>query len=153
VKKQYENRALTLAILFFVLMAAIVLQMIRIQTSKEAAVFLKQGDRYAGSFQTLFPERGQIFDRQGHLLAGNKSVYEIGISLRDVKNPHTIALTLSAVLGMDYEKTLKEITNPPVGMIYMVVDDFVPSDKTRALQNLKSEMGAKYKAVWISKPT
>jgi cell division protein FtsI/penicillin-binding protein 2 len=120
--------------------------MIRIQTSKEAAVFLKQGDRYAGSFQTLFPERGQIFDRQGHLLAGNKSVYEIGISLRDVKNPHTIALTLSAVLGMDYEKTLKEITNPPVGMIYMVVDDFVPSDKTRALQNLKSEMGAKYKA-------
>lgn len=144
-KKQYQNRSLTLAILFFVLMAAIVLQMIRIQTSKEAAVFLKQGDRYAGSFQTLFPERGQIFDRQGHLLAGNKSVYEIGINLRDVKNPHTIALTLSAVLGMDYDQTLKEINNPPDGMIYMVVNDFVASDKTRALQNLKSEMNAKYK--------
>ena len=73
-KKQYQNRAFALAILFILLAGAIILQMIRIQTSKEAAVFLKQGDRYAGSFQTLFPERGQIYDRQGHLLAGNKTV-------------------------------------------------------------------------------
>jgi len=135
-KKQYQNRALTLAIIFFVLSAAIVIQIIRIQTSKEAAVFLKQGDRYAGSFQTLFPERGQIYDREGHLLAGNKTVYEIGINLRDAKNPKTIALTLSVILGMDYEKTLNLITDPPDGMIYMVVKDFVPSDKVRELQNL-----------------
>jgi cell division protein FtsI/penicillin-binding protein 2 len=143
-KKQYQNRALTLAIIFFVLSAAIVIQIIRIQTSKEAAVFLKQGDRYAGSFQTLFPERGQIYDRQGHLLAGNKTVYEIGINLRDAKNPKTIALTLSVVLGMDYDKTLKLITDPPDGMIYMVIKDFVPSDKARELQSLKRELNIKY---------
>ena len=143
-KKQYQNRAFALAIIFFLLSAAIVIQMIRIQTSKEAAVFLQQGDRYAGSFQTLYPERGQIYDRQGHLLAGNKSVYEIGVSLRDMKNPNTIALTLSVVLGMDYDKTLKELTNPPDGMIYMVVKDFVSSDKARELQSLKNELITKY---------
>lgn len=117
--------------------------MMRIQMSKEAAVFLKQGDRYAGSFQTLFPERGQIYDHQGHLLAGNKTVYEVGINLRDVKTPKTIALTLSVVLGMDYDKTLNLITNPPDGMIYMVLRDFVPSDKASELQNLKRELAAK----------
>jgi stage V sporulation protein D (sporulation-specific penicillin-binding protein) len=143
-KKQYQNRAFSLAIIFFLLSAIIIIQMLRIQTSKEAAVFLKQGDRYAGSFQTLFPERGQVYDRQGHLLAGNKTVYEIGINLRDAKNPKTIALTLSVVLGMDYDKTLKEITNPPDGMVYMVVKDFVSSDKARELQSLKGELAAKY---------
>src|SRR5512133_3752929 len=103
-KRQYQNRAFVLAVIFFILSGAIVIQMLRIQMSKEAAVFLKQGDRYAGSFQTLFPERGQIYDHFGHLLAGNKTVYEIGINLRDMKNPKTIALTLSVGLGMDYDK-------------------------------------------------
>jgi cell division protein FtsI/penicillin-binding protein 2 len=36
------------------------------------------------------------------------------------------------------------ITEPPEGMIYMVVKDFVPSDKARELQNLKRELNAKY---------
>jgi len=143
-KQQYQNRAFALATIFFLLSAAIIIQMIRIQTSKEAAVFLKQGDRYAGSFETLFPERGQIYDRQGHLLAGNKTVYEVGINLRDMKNPETIALTLSVVLGMDHDTVLEMLNNPPEGMIYMVVKDYVPSDKAQELQKLKRELYAKY---------
>ncbi len=33
----------------------------------------------------LSPPRGQIFDRHGHLLAGNRKGYEIGIDLADVR--------------------------------------------------------------------
>lgn len=144
-KKQYLSRARALAIVFFILSAAIVVQVIRIQTSKEAAVFLKQGDRYAGSFQTLSPERGQIYDRQGHLLAGNKTVYEVGLSFREVKNPRTIALTLNVVLGMDYQKVLETLENPPEGIIYLVINDFVASNKVRELQELKAQLNRDYK--------
>ena len=39
---------------------AVIVQIIRIQTSEQAAVFLSQGDRYAGEFQMFYPERGEI---------------------------------------------------------------------------------------------
>jgi cell division protein FtsI/penicillin-binding protein 2 len=145
-KRPFHIRALTLSILFSVLGAAIIVQIIRIQNSPEAGVFLKQGDRYAGEFRTLYPERGQIYDRQGHLLAGNRTIYEIGVNLADVRNAHTIALTLSVILGLNYDKTLDAINNPPENQVYLVVDDYVASDKARALQDLKTQLAKDYSA-------
>ncbi len=143
-KKLYQVRSFWLSILFAVLGAAIMVQMIRIQYSPEAAVFLKQGDRYAGEYRTLSPERGQIYDRQGHLLAGNRTIYEIGVSLRDVRNAHSIALTMSVVLGLDYNKTLDSVNNPSDGLVYLVLDDFVPAGKARMLQELKQQLADQY---------
>ncbi len=145
-KEPFKARSLILSILFAVLGAAIIVQIIRIQNSPEAAVFLKQGDRYAGEFRTLFPERGQIYDRQGHLLAGNRTVYEIGVNLRDVRNAHTIALTLSVILGLDYDKTLDSINNPPENLVYLVLDDYVESEKANELQNLKEQLAEQFQA-------
>jgi len=127
-----------------VLAATIVLQMVRIQASAEAAVFLQQADRYAGRYETLFPERGQIFDRHGSQLAGNKSVYEIGVSLADIKNAHTIALTLNTVLGLNYEKVYNDILNPPAGIVYLVLTDFVSSEKAHELMELKARLAEEY---------
>lgn len=143
-KTQFRARAFALASVFILLSAAIIFQMIRIQNSKEAAVFLQQADRYAGQFETLFPERGQIYDREGHMLAGNKTVYEIGVNLADVKNVKTIALALNVTLGLDYQKTLDDIANPPEGLLYLVVNDFVPSEKAQQLIDYKKELAAKY---------
>ena len=36
--------------------------------------------------------------------AGNKTVYEVGITLAEVRNPDTIALICSVVFGLDYDK-------------------------------------------------
>jgi cell division protein FtsI/penicillin-binding protein 2 len=144
-KKLYQVRSLWLSILFMLLGVAIIVQMIRIQNSPEAAVFLQQGDRYAGEYRTLFPERGQIYDRQGHLLAGNKTIYEVGVSLRDVVNAHSIALSMSVVLGLDYDKTLDSINNPSDGLVYLVLDDFVPSEKAQMLQQLKKQLAEQYR--------
>lgn len=143
-KKQFRSRAFALASIFTLLSVAIILQMIRIQNSKEAALFLLQADRYAGQFETLFPERGQIYDRSGHMLAGNKTVYEIGVNLAEAKDPTTIARILSEVLAMDYQKTLDTITKPPSGLLYLVVNDFVAPDKTQRLKDIKKELSAKY---------
>ena len=145
-KKTYQVRSLSLSMLFAVLGSVIVFQIIRIQNSPEAALFLQQGARYAGSLETLFPERGQIYDRNGNLLAGNRTVYEVGVSLADVRNPNSIALALSVTLGLDYDKTLNSIKNPPTGTVYLVLDDFVDSDKARALQDLQQQLVDQYKA-------
>lgn len=133
-----------LAIIFAVLAALVVLQILRIQASPEAATFLQQADRYAGKYVTLFPERGSIFDRDGFLLAGNKSVYEVGVSLAEIKNPRAIALTLNTIVGLNYEKVYNDLLNPPAGIVYLVVADFVSSEKARELMALKSRLDEEY---------
>ena len=144
-KRQYQVRSLSLAIIFAVLAALVVLQIVRIQASPEAATFLRQADRYAGKYVTLFPERGRIFDRDGFLLAGNQSIYEIGVSLAEVRNPHTIALTLNTIVGLNYEKVYNDLINPPSGIVYLVVTDFVSSEKAHELIELKSRLADEYK--------
>jgi cell division protein FtsI/penicillin-binding protein 2 len=62
------------------------------------------GELYAWEPHNIIPARGQIFDRWGNILAGNKTVYEVGITLAEVRNPDTIALMCSVVFGLDYDK-------------------------------------------------
>lgn len=144
-KRQFQVRSLSLALLFAVLAALVVFQMVRIQTSPEAATFLKQAERYAGKYVTLYPERGRIFDRDGFLLAGNQSVYEIGVSLSEMRNPHTIALTLNSVLGLNYEKVYNDLLNPPPGLVYLVVTDYVSSEKAHELMELQNRLAGEYR--------
>lgn len=143
-KRQYQLRVFSLSILFAVLGAVVILQMIRIKYSPQAAAFLKQGDRYAGEFRTLFPERGQIYDRQGSLLAGNETVYEIGVELNDMRDPQAIAKSMSMVLGLDYNKVYDTLTNPPDGLVHVVLANYVRMDKARALQDIQAKLAEEY---------
>ena len=45
------------------------LQMTRIQNSPEAEVFRQQAENYAYEWRTFYPNRGEIYDRNGRLLA------------------------------------------------------------------------------------
>lgn len=143
-KKTYQVRSRWLAVFFGILGMVIVIQVIRIQNSPEAAVFMQQAARYSGRYETFFPERGQIYDRNGHLFAGNRTVYEIGVSLADIESAHTIALALNATLGLSYEKTIETINNPPAGLLYLVLDNFVPSEKARELKAVQRKFNEEY---------
>jgi cell division protein FtsI/penicillin-binding protein 2 len=116
---------------------SIILQIIRIQNSPEAAIFRQQAAEYANVLKTYYPERGEIYDRNGHLLAGNKTVYEVGVELRDAKNKHAIALTVGVQLGLNPDDLYRQMMNPPDGVQYLVLDDYVDSDKAAQLQQLK----------------
>src|SRR5215213_9538558 len=98
-RQQYAIRSLILVALFALAGIAVIGQMIRIQSSTEAQLFLSQGNRYSGEFQTVYPERGEVYDRNGHLLAGNRTVYEVGVSLKEMKDPQALAYTLGTYLG------------------------------------------------------
>src|SRR5512134_2367224 len=98
-RQQYAVRSLIIAAGFVLIGLAVIVQMIRIQNSEQAMIFLSQGDRYAGEFQMFYPERGEIYDRNGHLLAGNRTVYEVGVSLNQMSDPTALASMLGIYLG------------------------------------------------------
>ena len=79
-RQQYAIRSLVLVIGLVIVGVGVLVQMVRIQNSEQAKIFLSQGDLYAGEFRMFYPERGEIYDRNGHLLAGNRTVYEEWVS-------------------------------------------------------------------------
>jgi cell division protein FtsI/penicillin-binding protein 2 len=139
-RRQYATRVQVLAGAMGLIAFAIVVQMTRIQNSPEAAIFRQQASNYAYELKTFYPDRGEIYDRNGHLLAGNKSVYEVGVDLNIVKDPSAIASAVSEVIGKDYSQILDSIQNPPNGVSYVVLSDFVESEQAKRLQELKKNL-------------
>ena len=116
-------------------------QLVRIQISPQAETFRLQGDLYAGVWKTIDPARGQIYDRWGHMLAANRTVYQIGVELQFVQDPESIAFAMQVVLGEDYEEMLA-LADPKRNpdLVYAVLADYVPADKVLELQQFAAEM-------------
>ena len=141
-RQSYAWRSLLLAGLLAFVGISIVLQIVRIQNSPEAAIFRVQAAGYENELQTFYPERGEIYDRTGHLLAGNQTVYEIGVQLGDVHDKHTVALTVGAELGLNPDDLYREMADPPQNLQYLVLADYVDPGKASQLQQLQISEGA-----------
>ena len=139
-RQQYARRTQALAAVMGFIALAIIVQITRIQNSAEADFFRQQAENYAYVLHTFYPERGEIYDRNGRLLAGNKTVYEIGVDLSTVKDAHAIAFAVSSELGMDYDKMINVIQNPPEGLSYLVIADFIEAQPVLNLQALKKAL-------------
>ncbi|MEW6284654.1 MAG: penicillin-binding protein 2 [Chloroflexota bacterium] len=139
-RQQYAIRSLVvMAGLLFVGIAVIV-QILRIQNSEQAKIFLANGDIYAGEFRTFYPERGEIYDRNGHLLAGNRTVYEVGVSLTEMKDVDAMAYVLSVYLNMTQEEIKEKLLNAPETWTYIVVKDYVDAGAVSALQQVLKQL-------------
>jgi len=140
VRRQYAIRSLILVLGLAFVGLAVVVQMIRIQNSEQAKIFLSQGDRYAGEFQMYYPARGEIYDRNGHLLAGNRTVYEVGVSLKEMKDPDAMAYALGTYLNMTLDEVRDKLVNSPETWEYVVIQDYVDADTVATLQQLLEQM-------------
>ena len=133
-----------LALLFSVVAVLIVAQIIRIQLGSEADEFRKIGKLYAKALHVYYPRRGAIYDRYGNVLAGSKQVYEVAVDLNLVRNPETIAFSVSKVLANHigyntpgyYDFVYRvasgvQVTNTD----YVVVADFVSQDELKQLSD------------------
>jgi len=140
VRQQYAVRSLILIAGLAMVALSVIVQIVRIQNSEQAKLFIAQGDRYGGEFSMIYPERGEIYDRSGHLLAGNRTVYEVGVSLSEVKDPEAMAYTLSTSLGLTYDEVYNKLTNSPDGWEYVVVQDYVGVDTVASLQQLVQQL-------------
>ena len=129
-------RYLTIALIMGLVGAAIPVQIVRIQTNPEVAGVLTRGEVY---WKTFYPARGEIFDRYGNLLAGNKTVYEIDVDMTANPDEQTIALAAQMALGMDPASVHEKMTNAPKDASSIVLANFVPSDQAKQLMDLKEK--------------
>ena len=135
-RQTYAVRSLIIVLGLAFVGLAVIAQMVRIQNSEQAKIFISQGDRYAGEFNMIYPERGEIYDRSGHLLAGNRTVYEVGVSLSEMESPETLSSVLGTYLGLNYEEVFNKLTASPESWEYVVVQDYVGVETVSSLQSL-----------------
>jgi len=133
-----------LAIAFTAFICLVFVQMIRIQTSAHAKNLNTWAENYGFEIRTIQSERGYIYDRWGHLLAGNKEVYEVGVELRYVVNPTAIATAVASITGADYNKVFALASTPYAegSSVYVTLADFIDTTQIDQLSKLKQEYEA-----------
>jgi cell division protein FtsI/penicillin-binding protein 2 len=124
----------------------ILIQLVRIQLNPEEIGYFKDlADMHARTPQKVVPPRGILYDRYGNELAGNTMVYEVALELGRVKNPHTVALALNVLLGLDYAQVYATATQEPSPkLINAVVADFVTKEQIDRLESYKKEIENTY---------
>lgn len=131
-----------LTTLYSLMAIFIIAQLVRIQTNPEqVAHFLEQSKIFDGDWRPVKPARGLLYDRWGKLLAGNTTVYEVGVELAQVRNPHSIALTLNVILGLDYAEVLEAVSQEvSPKAVYVVLADYVSQEKIGLLEKYRTEL-------------
>ncbi|MCK5793711.1 MAG: penicillin-binding protein 2 [Anaerolineales bacterium] len=87
-KTTYNWRFSTIAVLFSLFGLAIIGQMVRIQLTVYSADL--PSPSLLGQWETAASRRGLILDRNGHLLAGNQTVYAVDVNFSDFYQPDEI---------------------------------------------------------------
>jgi cell division protein FtsI/penicillin-binding protein 2 len=137
-------RTMTVAVIIAIVGTAIPVQIVRIQNNPEVAGVTGQGVLV---WKTFYPARGEIYDRHGNLLAGNKTVYEVGVDLTALPASKTqalsmeenIALAAQMALGMDPANALARMTDAGADTRYIILKDYVDPDKARQLMQLQDK--------------
>ena len=125
-------RYLTSAAILATMGIAILVQIVRIQGSPEVAGVIDQGNYV---WKDFYPPRGEIYDRNGNLLAGNKTVYEVGLDMTVKPDMQTVMLALQ-MSGFDLNEVNYRISQVPNAQ-YVVLDDFVSAEKADQLMALQ----------------
>jgi cell division protein FtsI/penicillin-binding protein 2 len=136
--REHTWRYLSTALLFALVGVLIFWRAYSVQTGAQATAFINQSDYFSRLLKTIYPPRGEIYDRDGNLLAGNRTVYEIGVDLASLKeqDPKAIALALSALVGADYNRVLEIIAQAKQNnLIYVIATDYVLPEKVDLLKS------------------
>ncbi len=136
-KNPYSWRYLTIAALLGLVGVAVLVQIVRIQTDPEIQILIGRSDV---AVRYYYPPRGEIYDRYGRLLAGNITVYEVGVSLEEITDPTTIALAAQMYLEQDFNAVMEMLAAPPEDVTYLRLADYVSTDQAMQLMKMQEEM-------------
>jgi cell division protein FtsI/penicillin-binding protein 2 len=132
----------SVVLVIYLLPLLISLQLIRIQVNTSWVDGIRKKENYFDQVpEYVTPARGQIYDRNGNILAANETVYEVGIDLRSVHDPRTLASVLSSVLDLDYDKVFTAASPQEENTsFYSPVADYVSQDKVEKLKILQEQL-------------
>jgi cell division protein FtsI/penicillin-binding protein 2 len=147
-RQEYAWRSVFVAALLSLFALTVLGQMIRIQTGPDAENFRKQSDQIAVVPRTFYPERGEIYDRNGHLLAGNETVYTVGVNIPDMVNASAVAREVSDKLGLNYDETYQKLLNP-YGLVFVPLKNYVRSEELAPLKATYKKMAEDAAAAYL----
>ncbi|HEX7394851.1 MAG TPA: penicillin-binding protein 2 [Anaerolineaceae bacterium] len=138
------SRFSLLGVLFSLLGALLLLQLFRIQTSAATYKVMQDNDKKNTVIDLpIETKRGDITDRWGNLLAGSKTVYEIGIDLINMVKKESVASALATITGADYNETLARINyGLDHSLTYIRLTDFIDPTKEEEIMNVKKSFQA-----------
>jgi cell division protein FtsI/penicillin-binding protein 2 len=155
-KPPYYFRYLTIAIICAVLGVAIVVQMVRINYTTYGQQLIAKSADYQGIEKVIYPSRGTIFDRSGHILATNQVGYELGLDLKFVTDPESIAFSVASIFDeLDYVDIFEMAnTEKREGENrYFVLSSYVSKEKIEELSRLKENYAARRQEQKATKPS
>lgn len=139
-KPPYFTRYLIIALLCVLMGGAIVFRMIRVNYTTLAVDLLEKSVSYQGVRRVVYPPRGTIYDRTGNILATNQIAYEVGIELKSVVDPESIAFAAATLLDdVDYSHaySLASLEKHKEENRYFVLASFVDKDVIDELEQLR----------------
>jgi cell division protein FtsI/penicillin-binding protein 2 len=155
-KPPFYQRYLIIVIACAIFGLATVIQMVRINYTSYAQELIAKSEEYQGVSKTIYPPRGNIYDRKGNILAANQIGYEVGIDLQYVTDPDSIAFAAASLLdGLDYTYVFGlASTEKQVGEYrYFVLSSYVSKDKIEELIELKNSYAERRKDQKTLKPS
>jgi cell division protein FtsI/penicillin-binding protein 2 len=133
--REHGWRYYSIAFVFGIIGVLIFWRAYSLQTGAQATAFIDQSEFFSQLLKTIYPPRGEIYDRNGNLLAGNRTVYEIGMELASIQDPKAIALALSALVDAEYSHVLDIIEDATeAGLVYAIAKDYVLPEKIELLR-------------------
>ncbi len=155
-KPPFYMRYVILMAVCAILGVGIVFQMVRINYSSSAQELIEKSVSYQGFEQTIYPPRGTIYDRNGHVLATNQIGYEVGIDLKFVTDPESIAFSAASLLDLEYADVFSlasTLQNGEDENRYFVLASYVNEETVDELQALKDSYTERRRETGTSTPS
>ncbi len=152
----FYRRYVMIALLYAIFGAATIFQMVRINYTPFARDLIAKSEDYQGVRKTIYPPRGTIYDRKGNILATNQIGYEVGIDLKYVSDPESIAFATSALLeDLDYQHVfgLASTEKRADENRYFVLSSYVSKETIQEFEQLKASYATRRDETKSLKPS
>jgi len=155
-KPPFYTRFVFVALVCALLGIAIIIQMVRINYTSYADDLMTKSIDYQGVHKLVYPARGTIYDRSGSILATNQIGYELGIDLKFVNDPESIAFAVTSLIDrLDYAQIYGLASIESRGESenrYFVLTSYVSKEKIQELETLEESYALRREQNKTTKP-
>ncbi len=155
-KPPFYRRYVIVAAACIIFALAALVQMVRINYTPFASDLIARSEDYQGVRKTIYPPRGTIYDRKGNILATNQIGYEVGLDLKFVSDPESIAFAAATLFdGLDYPDVyaLASTEKRADENRYFVLSSYVSKDKIEEIERLKANYALRRQETKSQKPS